>query len=105
MVEMPQLIGFPQDSAVRELESRGLVPSCFMVFNDGSYASGCVVSASVEAGIMAEVGSTVVVYIAADRDVPVSAAPEDPAASSAPAPAESAPSAEEGASSVQQLPE
>lgn len=105
MVEMPQLIGFPQDSAVRELESRGLVPSCFMVFNDGSYASGCVVSASVEAGIMAEVGSTVVVYIAADRDVPVSAAPEDPAASSAPAPAESAPSAEEGASSAQQLPE
>ena len=105
MVEMPQLIGFPQDSAVRELESRGLVPSCFMVFNDGSYASGCVVSASVEAGTMAEVGSTVVVYIAADRDVPVSAAPEDPAASPAPAPAESAPSAEEGASSAQQLPE
>ena len=67
------------------LESRGLVPSCFMVFNDGSYASGCVVSASVEAGTMAEVGSTVVVYIAADRDVAVSAAPEDPAASSAPA--------------------
>lgn len=85
MVEMPQIIGFPQDSAVRELESRGLVPSCFMVFNDGSYASGCVVSASVEAGTMAEVGSTVVVYIAADRDVAVSAAPEDPAASSAPA--------------------
>lgn len=103
MVEMPQIIGFPQDSAVRELENRGLVPSCFMVFNDGSYASGCVVSASVEAGTMAEVGSTVVVYIAADRDVAVSAAPEDPSASAS-APAESTPPAEGEASSAQQPP-
>ena len=31
MVEMPNTIGFTQEGAIRELESRGLVPSCFMV--------------------------------------------------------------------------
>ena len=36
MVEMPNTIGFTQEGAIRELESRGLVPSCFMVVNDGS---------------------------------------------------------------------
>ena len=44
MIEMPNVIGFTQEGVVKELESRGLVPSCFMVVNDGSYASGCVVS-------------------------------------------------------------
>ena len=43
MAEMPNIIGFTQDGAVKELEARGLVASCFMVVNDGSYASGCVV--------------------------------------------------------------
>ncbi len=50
MAEMPNIIGFTQDGAVKELEARGLVASCFMVVNDGSYASGCVVRASEEPG-------------------------------------------------------
>ena len=56
MIEMPNVIGFTQEGAVKELESRGLVPSCFMVVNDGSYASGCVVSCSAEAGTSVETG-------------------------------------------------
>ena len=39
MAEMPNIIGFTQDGAVKELEARGLVASCFMVVNDGSYAA------------------------------------------------------------------
>ena len=76
MVEMPNTIGFTQEGAIRELESRGLVPSCFMVVNDGSYASGCVVACSVEPGTMVETGSTIVVYLAADRDVQITTTPE-----------------------------
>lgn len=76
MVEMPNTIGFTQEGAIRELESRGLVPSCFMVVNDGSYASGCVVACSVEPGTMVEAGSTIVVYIAADRDVQITTTPD-----------------------------
>ncbi len=79
MVEMPNTIGFTQDGAVKELESRGLVPSCFMVVNDGSYASGCVVACSVEPGTMIEAGSTIIVYIAADRDVQITTTPDVPA--------------------------
>ena len=47
-----------------------------MVVNDGSYASGCVVSCSVEPGTMVEAGSTIVVYIAADRDVQITTTPD-----------------------------
>ena len=97
MVEMPNTIGFTQEGAIRELESRGLVPSCFMVVNDGSYASGCVVSCSVEPGTMVEAGSTIVVYIAADRDVQITTTPD-----TAPAPdtGSSAPSDEIDTSGV-----
>ena len=88
MIEMPNVIGFTQEGAVKELESRGLVPSCFMVVNDGSYASGCVVSCSAEAGTSVEAGSVIVVYIAADPSVEnVPATPEQPAASDNTAPA------------------
>ena len=79
-VEMPNLIGFTQDGAVRELESRGLVASCFMVVNDGSYASGCVVSASEEPGAKVTVGSVITVYIAADPSVQITQTPEEPSA-------------------------
>ena len=90
MIEMPNVIGFTQEGAVKELESRGLVPSCFMVVNDGSYASGCVVSCSAEAGTSVEAGSVIVVYIAADPSVEnVPATPEQPAASDNTAPADS----------------
>ena len=89
MIERPNVIGFTQEGAVKELESRGLVPSCFMVVNDGSYASGCVVSCSAEAGTSVEAGSVIVVYIAADPSVEnVPATPEQPAASDNTAPAD-----------------
>jgi serine/threonine-protein kinase len=76
LVEMPSIIGFTQEGAIKELESRSLVPSCFMVVNDGSYASGCVVRCSTDAGTQLEVGSIVTVYIAAERDVQVTVTPE-----------------------------
>jgi serine/threonine-protein kinase len=44
--------------------------------NDGSYASGCVVRCSADAGTQLEVGSIVTVYIAAERDVQVTVTPE-----------------------------
>ena len=80
MAEMPNIIGFTQDSAVKELEARGLVASCFMVVNDGSYASGCVVRTSEEPGTKVEVGTVVTVYIAADPSVQITVTPEEPAA-------------------------
>ena len=80
MAEMPNIIGFTQDGAVKELEARGLVASCFMVVNDGSYASGCVVRTSEEPGTRVEVGTVITVYIAADPSVQITATPEEPAA-------------------------
>ena len=78
-VEMPNLIGFTQDGAVKELEARGLVASCFMVVNDGSYAAGCVVRASEEPGTKVAVGTVITVCIAADPSVQITT-PEEPAA-------------------------
>ena len=80
MAEMPNIIGFTQDSAVKELEARGLVASCFMVVNDGSYASGCVVRTSEEPGTKVEVGTVITVYIAADPSVQITQTPEEPSA-------------------------
>ena len=80
MAEMPNIIGFTQDSAVKELEARGLVASCFMVVNDGSYASGCVVRTSEEPGTKVDVGTVITVYIAADPSVQITVTPEEPAA-------------------------
>ncbi len=79
MAEMPNIIGFTQDGAVKELEARGLVASCFMVVNDGSYASGCVVRTSEEPA-QVEVGTVITVYIAADPSVEITTPPEEPAA-------------------------
>ena len=80
MVEMPNIIGFTQDDAVKKLEARGLVASCFMVVNDGSYASGCVVRTSEETGTRVDVGTVITVYIAADPSVQITVTPEEPAA-------------------------
>lgn len=80
MAEMPNIIGFTQDGAVKELEARGLVASCFMVVNDGSYASGCVVRTSEEPGTKVEVSTVITVYIAADPSVQITVTPEEPAA-------------------------
>ena len=80
MAEMPNIIGFTQDGAVKELEARGLVASCFMGVDDGSYASGCVVRTSEEPGTKVEVGTVITVYIAADPSVQITVTPEEPAA-------------------------
>ena len=80
MAEMPNIIGFTQDGAVKELEARGLVASCFMVVNDGSYASGCVVRTSEEPGTKVKVGTVITVYSAADPSVQSTVTPEEPAA-------------------------
>ena len=79
-VEMPKIVGASQDKAIEILSSRGLVASCFMVVNDGSYATGCVVSASEEEGAMVTVGTVITVYIAADPSVQITVTPEEPAA-------------------------
>ena len=79
-VEMPKIIGFTQDAAVQTLQSSGLIASCFMVVNDGSYASGCVVSASEEPGTKVAVGTVITVYIAADPSVQITTPPEEPSA-------------------------
>lgn len=76
-VEMPNVFGFTQESAIKELEARGLIASCFMTVNDGSYASGCVVSTSEEPGTWIEVGTVITVYIAADPSVQITVTPEE----------------------------
>ena len=85
MMEMPDIIGQTQDSAVQELAAKGLNATCFTVVNDGSEAAGCVVSASEDAGTMVEVGTTVVLYIAGDVPADAPAGPEAPSDTGTPA--------------------
>ncbi len=85
MMEMPDIIGQTQDSAVQELAAKGLNATCFTVVNDGSEAAGCVVSASEDAGTMVEVGTTVVLYIAGDAAADAPAGPEAPSDTGTPA--------------------
>ena len=86
MVEMPDVIGVPQNDAIERIQKAGLIPSCFMVVNDGSLVAGCVVSCSEDAGTMVEAGSVITVYIAADpvwRSPPNRPPPPIPAAAKA----------------------
>ena len=85
MMEMPDIIGQTQDSAVQELATKGLNATCFTVINDGSEAAGCVVSASEDAGSMVEVGTTIVLYIAGDVPTDAPAGPEAPSDTGTPA--------------------
>jgi serine/threonine protein kinase len=70
-VEVPNVIGFTQESAVQEVQAAGLVASCVMVTNDGTYASGCVVKTDPVGGTSAAPDTTITLYIAADRDVQI----------------------------------
>lgn len=81
-VEMPSVFGYTQDAAVQEVEKLGLVASCVMVANDGSYAAGCVVETDPAGGEAVEPGSTVTLYIAAERTVVI----PDPTPSPTPEP-------------------
>ena len=85
LVEMPDIIGQTQDSAVQELATKGLNATCFTVVNDGSEAAGCVVSASEDAGSMVEVGTTIVLYIAGDVPADAPAGSEAPSDTGTPA--------------------
>ena len=85
MMEMPDIIGQTQDSAVQELATKGLNATCFTVVNDGSEAAGCVVSASEDAGSMVEVGTTIVLYIAGDVPADAPAGSEAPSDTGTPA--------------------
>ena len=75
MVEMPNVIGVPQNDAIERIQKAGLIPSCFMVVNDGSLVAGCVVSCGEDAGTMVEAGSVITVYIAADPSVEITTEP------------------------------
>ena len=68
LVEMPYILGFTQENAVAELNSRGISFSLLTLTNDGSYVSGCVASVDVPAGTEIDVGKVIVnVYIAGER--------------------------------------
>ena len=79
MVEMPNMAGFTRDGAEQQLAQVGLNASFYPIYNDGSYVSGCVAYCSEEPGAMVEVGSTIIVYMAAEVEAEVPATP--PAAS------------------------
>ena len=68
LVEMPYILGFTQENAVAELNSRGISFSLLTLSNDGSYVSGCVADVDVPAGTEIDVGKVIVnVYIADER--------------------------------------
>ena len=65
---MPYILGFTQENAVAELNSRGISFSLLTLTNDGSYVSGCVADVDVPAGTEIDVGKVIVnVYIAGER--------------------------------------
>lgn len=71
LVEMPNIQGFPQEDAQRELEKKHIKASFSMIENNGEYASGCVAYTDPVPETEIDVGSiTVNVYIAKDRDIP-----------------------------------
>ena len=55
----------------------GLNASFYPIYNDGSYVSGCVAYCSEEPGAMVEVGSTIIVYMAAEVEAEVPATPPE----------------------------
>ena len=77
MVEMPNVAGFTRDGAEQQLAQVGLNASFYPIYNDGSYVSGCVAYCSEEPGVMVEVGSTIIVYMAAEVEAEVPATPPE----------------------------
>ena len=77
MVEMPNVAGFTRDGAEQQLAQIGLNASFYPIYNDGSYVSGCVAYCSEEPGAMVEVGSTIIVYMAAEVEAEVPATPPE----------------------------
>ena len=69
LVEMPDIIGFTQANASKQLDERGIQYKMQIVENDGTMAEGCVAKTDVLAGTRFDAGKTVVsVFIAGERD-------------------------------------
>lgn len=71
------MAGFTRDGAEQQLAQVGLNASFYPIYNDGSYVSGCVAYCSEEPGAMVEVGSTIIVYMAAEVEAEVPATPPE----------------------------
>ena len=79
LVEMPDIIGFTQENAAKQLDSAGIQYRMEIMENDGQYAEYCVAKCDVITGTKFDAGKTVVtVYIAGTR-ANTSAADEDSA--------------------------
>ena len=69
LVEMPNIIGFTQENASKQLDQRGIRYSMLIMENDGQYAAGCVAKCDVSAGTRINTDQIVVnVFIAGERD-------------------------------------
>lgn len=69
LVEMPDIIGFTQSNASKQLDERGIQYKMQIVENDGTMAEGCVAKTGVLAGTKFDAGKTIVsVFIAGERD-------------------------------------
>ena len=89
MVKMPNIIGFPRESAEKELLDRGIKPSFTVAENDRNYASNSVVGASVQPGEMIDVtdpDNIVEVYVTKERVIYEPTAPEQTTEQTEPAP-------------------
>lgn len=69
LVEMPDIIGFTQSNASKQLDERGIQYKMQIIENDGTMAEGCVAKTDVLAGTKFDAGKTIVsVFIAGERD-------------------------------------
>ena len=69
LVEMPDILGFTQANAIKQLDERGIQYRMQVVENDGTFAEGCVAKTDVVAGTKFDAGKTIVnVFIAGERD-------------------------------------
>lgn len=69
LVEMPDIIGFTQSNASKQLDERGIQYKMKIIENDGTMAEGCVAKTDVLAGTKFDAGKTIVsVFIAGERD-------------------------------------
>ena len=93
LVEMPDIIGFTQSNASKQLDERGIQYKMQIVENDGTMAEGCVAKTDVLAGTRFDAGKTVVsVFIAGERDDTLVATTSTPDAESGSDAPESSPS-------------
>ena len=90
LVEMPDIRGFTQANAIKQLDERGIQYRMQVIENDGTFAEGCVAKTDVVAGTKFDAGKTIVnVFIAGERDDTLVASTansdDDPANGDAPA--------------------